>query len=233
MGRIASAIRPTVFRGEGEPSPHPSPAALRAASVPEGLSPQPAEAFARVLPARLAALSAALFGAALIAAPETRAQPRERSPLVEAATRQRARILASRAARGPAPRFTDRDLGVPGRRAAPAPSAVRPPEPEAAPGTGADPDLVPEPDADSGRDPDLTPGADRPDPGATPAGRDERELRERLLDIEASLTAIGASGLPRAVRNPNRSLSGFDLRRLVAERDEIRRELEALAARKR
>ena len=42
--RIASAIRPTVSRGEGEPSPHPSPAALRAASVPEGLSPQPASA---------------------------------------------------------------------------------------------------------------------------------------------------------------------------------------------
>ena len=35
--RIASAIRPTVFRGEGEPSP----AALRAASAPGGLSPQP------------------------------------------------------------------------------------------------------------------------------------------------------------------------------------------------
>ena len=42
VGRIASAIRPTVFRGQGEPSPHPSPAALGAASVPGGLSPQPA-----------------------------------------------------------------------------------------------------------------------------------------------------------------------------------------------
>ena len=41
-GRIASAIRPTVFRGEGGPSPHPSPAALRAASAREGLCPQPA-----------------------------------------------------------------------------------------------------------------------------------------------------------------------------------------------
>ena len=35
-GRIASAIRPTVFRGEGEPYPHPSPAALRVASLPRG-----------------------------------------------------------------------------------------------------------------------------------------------------------------------------------------------------
>ena len=34
VARIASAIRSTVFRGEGEPSPHSSPAALRAVSVP-------------------------------------------------------------------------------------------------------------------------------------------------------------------------------------------------------
>ena len=39
--RIACAIRTAVFRGEGGPSPHPAPAALRAASVPGGLSPQP------------------------------------------------------------------------------------------------------------------------------------------------------------------------------------------------
>ena len=42
--RIARAIRSALFRGEGEPSPHPSPAALRAASVPGGLSPKPARA---------------------------------------------------------------------------------------------------------------------------------------------------------------------------------------------
>ena len=35
--RIACAIRSAVFRGEGGPSPHPSPAALRAASAHEGL----------------------------------------------------------------------------------------------------------------------------------------------------------------------------------------------------
>ena len=37
--RIACAIRSAVFRGEGGPSPHPSPAALRAASAREGPSP--------------------------------------------------------------------------------------------------------------------------------------------------------------------------------------------------
>ena len=40
--RIAGATRSAGFRGEGGPSPHPSPAALRAASAPEGLAPQPA-----------------------------------------------------------------------------------------------------------------------------------------------------------------------------------------------
>ena len=41
--RIAGAIRSALFRGEGGPSPHPSPAALRAASAREGLSPQPSD----------------------------------------------------------------------------------------------------------------------------------------------------------------------------------------------
>ncbi len=41
--RIACAIRSARFRGEGGPSPHPSPAALRAASAHEGLFPQPVE----------------------------------------------------------------------------------------------------------------------------------------------------------------------------------------------
>ena len=46
--RIARATRSALFRGEGGPSPHPSPAALRAASASqparEGLSPQPVRA---------------------------------------------------------------------------------------------------------------------------------------------------------------------------------------------
>ena len=42
--RIAGTIRSAVFRGEGGPSPHPSPAALRAASAREGLPPQPVKA---------------------------------------------------------------------------------------------------------------------------------------------------------------------------------------------
>ena len=40
-GSLARPV-PPAFRGEGGPSPHPSPAALRAASAREGLSPQPA-----------------------------------------------------------------------------------------------------------------------------------------------------------------------------------------------
>ena len=39
--RIAPAIRSARFRGEGRPSPHPSPAARRAASAHEGLAPPP------------------------------------------------------------------------------------------------------------------------------------------------------------------------------------------------
>lgn len=60
----------------------------------------------------------------------------------------------------------------------------------------------------------------------------EREagIRERLLDIEASLTAIGSSGLPYAQRNPNRFQSPLDTNRLRAEHEELNRELEALAA---
>ncbi|MCY3744713.1 MAG: hypothetical protein OXH05_00655 [Acidobacteria bacterium] len=58
----------------------------------------------------------------------------------------------------------------------------------------------------------------------------EAEIRERLLDIEASLTAIGSSGLPFAQRNPNRFLSPLDTNRLRAEAEELNRELDALAA---
>ena len=62
----------------------------------------------------------------------------------------------------------------------------------------------------------------------------EAEIRERLLDIEASLTAIGSSGLPYAQRNPNRLLSPLDTNRLRAELEELNSgELEALAAERR
>lgn len=57
----------------------------------------------------------------------------------------------------------------------------------------------------------------------------EAEIRERLLDIEVSLTAIGASGLPYAQRDPNRFQSPLDAHRLRAEREELRQELETLA----
>ena len=58
----------------------------------------------------------------------------------------------------------------------------------------------------------------------------ENEIRERLLDIEASLAAVGASGLPYAPRNPTRFQSALDTTRLRAEQEELRQELEALAA---
>lgn len=61
----------------------------------------------------------------------------------------------------------------------------------------------------------------------------EAEIRERLLDIEASLTAIGASGLPYAQRNPNRVQSPLDTNRLRAELEDLNRELGALAAERR
>ena len=61
----------------------------------------------------------------------------------------------------------------------------------------------------------------------------EAEIQERLLDIDASLTAIGSSGLPTAQRNPNRFLSPLDTNRLRAEQEELNRELDALAAERR
>ena len=61
----------------------------------------------------------------------------------------------------------------------------------------------------------------------------EAEIRERLLDIEASLTAIGSSGLPYAQRNPYRVLSPLDANGLRAEQEELNRELDALAAERR
>ena len=64
-------------------------------------------------------------------------------------------------------------------------------------------------------------------------GEREAAIRERLLDIEASLTAIGASGLPYAQRNPNRPRSPLDTRRLRAEQEELRQELDSLAVERR
>lgn len=61
----------------------------------------------------------------------------------------------------------------------------------------------------------------------------EAEIQERLLDIEASLTAIGSSGLPFSQRNPNRFLSPLDTNRLRAEAEELTQELDALAAERR
>lgn len=164
-------------------------------------------------------------GAPAGAQPPSEAQ----SPLAEAARRNRARIAANREEHGPAPRFTDTDLtgarpGRPGPAAAPAET------------TGL-------------RDPPVTsedlplgdPGEDTADPGAdgvaAAAGarlrviaEREAEIRERLLDIEASLTAIGSSGLPAAPRNPNRFQSPLDTSRLRAEREGLHRELADLAA---
>ena len=61
----------------------------------------------------------------------------------------------------------------------------------------------------------------------------EAEIRERLLDIEASLAAIGSSGLPFAPRDPNRFQSPLDAGRLRAEREALRKERDALAAERR
>ena len=57
------------------------------------------------------------------------------------------------------------------------------------------------------------------------------ELREKLLDLEAALVALGVSGLPTATRHPNRFTSPFEAARLRAEQREIRRELAELETR--
>ena len=166
--------------------------------------------------------------------------------LVEAAQRNRARVAASRREHGLAPLFTDTDLtGVhrPDPSREPSPAAALPNRelwpPEEGAGWEADAgeddsgrgevdleDEVGEGEADSTFDPEP--------PAAGPTERAERaaELRERLLDIEASLAAIGGSGLPVAPRHPNRFESALDAARLRAEREEIGRELDALTRRK-
>lgn len=61
----------------------------------------------------------------------------------------------------------------------------------------------------------------------------EAAIRERLLDIAASLSAIGVSGLPTAPRSPNRFRSPLDANRLRAEQEELRQELDSLAVERR
>ena len=162
------------------------------------------------------------------AQPPSEAQP----SLAEAARQNRARIQDSREQRGPAPRFTDANLG--GARA-------RAPDPPPAPLESSalrDPPVITE-DIPAGN-----PDEDTADPGADEVqaaiearlrviAEREAEIRERLLDIEASLTAIGSSGLPYAQRNPNRPQSPLDTSRLRAERERLLREREALAAERR
>lgn len=153
--------------------------------------------------------------------------------VAEAARENRARIAESRERHGPAPRFTDADLAggrLPGKDRPPSVGPERETSRESA--------MVSEglPLDGSGED---TAGAD---PEALRAAMDarlheigEREaaIRERLLDIEASLTAIGASGLPYAPRNPSRRQSPLDTTRLRAEQEELIREQDALAAERR
>ncbi|MXZ61641.1 MAG: hypothetical protein F4228_05875 [Acidobacteria bacterium] len=162
------------------------------------------------------------------AAPSPSAQEDQPS-LAEAARRNRARIAASRGRYGPAPRFTDADVS--GTRSA---SPDRPAAPLET-GPLRDPPVASE-DLPAG-----DPGEDTAEVGEDDVqeaiearlrviARREAEIRERLLDIEASLTAIGSSGLPAAPRNPNRFQSPLDTNRLRAEAEELNRELDALAA---
>lgn len=152
---------------------------------------------------------------------------------MEAARRNRARVAASRQRHGPAPRFTDADLAR-GR-----------PRPLPRYETGGEELLLPiseeggEAPADDAELAEDTVEAGPNELQAAVEGRlreigeREAEIRERLLDIEASLSAIGASWLPSASRNPNRFQSGFDTFRLRAEQEELRQELEALAVERR
>ena len=173
-----------------------------------------------------------------------RSQPAARPSLVEAARRQRERVAESRNRRGPAPRFTDADL--PGGAAgagglATGPEDAERPDAGETTDSGAGPEERGE--ASDARaaagEPEAADAEERESPAA-PEGTEtggerksdrerERELRERLLDVEASLAALGVSGLPFAPRNPNRFTSAFDAARLRAEEREIRRELRELA----
>ena len=200
-------------------------------------------------------------GAAAGAQPPAEAQPpREDQPslaaappppeaqpsLAEAARENRARIAASRERHGPAPRFTDADLA--GGRSASAGQPAPPLESEPL----LDPPVTSEelPAGDPAED-TAGPSADTVDPDEDTVDPDaddvqaaigarlrvmaerEAEIQERLLDIEASLAAIGASGLPAAPRHPNRFRSALDTSRLRAEAYALREELDALAVERR
>lgn len=158
-----------------------------------------------------------------------------RPSLVEAAHRNRERIAESRRRGGPAPRYDDAAL-----TAARLPFAEAEPEPRessgavapAGQGSGeASPESASSPEVSD--DPGLRDPESREEPSvaerAAARGEQERALRERLLDLEWSLAAVGASGLPYAPRNPNRALDPSGAWRLRAEQEEIRRELAALA----
>jgi hypothetical protein len=159
--------------------------------------------------------------------------PETPPPLVEAARQNRARVAASRERHGPAPRVTDADLtGRPLERPdIPAPAA--PLEREAL----RNPDVTNEDLAReaSGDVVEAVPDDVQTNVEARLREIDAREaeIQERLLDIAASLTAIGSSGLPYAQRRPNRFQSPLDAGRLRAEREDLQEELQALAAERR
>ncbi len=147
---------------------------------------------------------------------------------MEAARRNRARILASRAAHGPAARYDDTALEARDAEGPPAPSSptVRPD----GPGAGPSPDEGGEREFREGAPPDAEERVSSE--GLTPeeARRRESEIEERLLDIEAALNRMGASGLPYAPRNPNAFGSALDLPRLRAEQAQLGEELAKLRA---
>lgn len=177
--------------------------------------------------------------------------------LVEAARQQRERVAESRERRGPAPRFTDADLPRDNRNRRDGnrsdgnrPDESRPDESRtdedrtgpdgrgvpARPGAG-DAEETARGDArNSGGEAETGSGepvgadAAAAEEALSPEEREERaaELREKLLDLEAALAAIGVSGLPTATRHPNRFGSAFDAGRLRAEQREARRELAEL-----
>lgn len=153
-------------------------------------------------------------------------EPEGQPSLAEAARRKRAEIAARRQEGVFAPRFTDADFDADFNAVRPAGPGVepRPPVPAAPPAAEA------QGAGDAGGPEDAEDSAYDPIRDTDPAER-EAELRARLLDIEASLAAIGASGLPFAARNPNRFQSPLDAARLRAEQEEIRRELAELAGR--
>ena len=102
----------------------------------------------------------------------------------------------------------------------------------------ADPEPPPEElDQNQGESDEVPAGqtstGERPVPEPELAGLRERdrELRERVLDIEAALAAIGASGLPQSPRYPNRFQSALDAPRLRTEYEAAQAERQAIAER--